>query len=350
MLTGAGAAWLWLMDAQLARDDRTAALATRVGELEAQVRELTTRPVPVGESRIAELAARTASAEQALRQVKELEARVTKAEAALASPRAQGSANAPSVERLDAADTTLKSLSEALADLRKRVEDNAAATQVARDTAIRSSGASSAVAADVSGEIAALGTRIDAIDTTIKNMQAAAAKPDMDRAVRLAAAALALRTSVEGGEPYAAELGVVKRLVSDPAKLAALDQFAATGLPSSNMLTRELAAIKPATSEPAQSTGRNTGLFDRLQESASKLVRVRPAGEPAHSDPGNPLAAAQTKAAHGDLAGARAELAKLSDSARAAAEPWIKKADARANALELARALARDGLNALGNS
>ena len=160
-------------------DDRTAALATRIGELEAQVRELTARPAPIPESRVAELAARTASADLALRQVRELETRVAKAEAALAAPRATGSSEAASPEQLTAVDTTLKSLSEALTDLRKRVEDNATATQVARDTAMQSSGATSAVAADVGGEIAALSKRIDALDATLRSVQAAeAAKPD----------------------------------------------------------------------------------------------------------------------------------------------------------------------------
>ena len=348
LLAGAGGAWLWLMDAQLARDDRTAALALRVGELEAEIRQLNARPAPVAESRMAELAARTASADQALRQVRELEARVAKAEAALAAPRAAGSSGPAAAERAAATDATLKSLNDGLADLRKRVEDNAAATQAARDTAMQSSGASSAVAADVGGEIAALRARIDALDSAVKSAQAAqAAKPDVDRAARFASAALALRAAVERGEPYAAELAAVNSLVDDPAKLAPLEPFAATGLPSTEALARELAGVTQAMRQPAPASGQNTGMLDRLQASASRLVRVRPADEAAREISGDPPADAQTKAARGDLAAARAELAKLPDPARAPAEPWIKKADARANALELSRRLARDALDAL---
>jgi hypothetical protein len=349
LLAGAGGAWLWLTDAQLSRDDRTAALATRVGELEAQVRELTARPAPIPESRVAELAARTASADLALRQVRELETRVAKAEAALAAPRATGPSEAASPEQQTAVDTTLKSLSEALTDLRKRVEDNATATQVARDTAMQSSGATSAVAADVGGEIAALSKRIDALDATLKSVQAAeAAKPDRDRPARFASAALALRTAVERGEPYAAELAAAKNLVDDPAKLTPLEPFAASGLPSTDALARELAAVARTIAQPAPSGAQNTGMFDRLQASASKLVRVRPADETARESSGDPLAAAQAKAARGDLAGARVELGKLPESSRGSVEPWVKKSKARTNALELARGLARDGLDALG--
>ena len=306
LLAGAGGAWLWLMDAQLSRDDRTAALATRVGELEAQVRELTARPAPVPESRMAELAARTASADQALRQVKDIEARVAKAETALAAPRPPGPSGAPGAERLAAVDATLKSLSETLADLRKRVEDNAAATQAARDTAMQSSGASSAVAADVGGEIAAVSRRIDAIDAAMKGAQAAqAAKPDMDRPARFASAALALRTAAERGEPYAAELAVVKQLVDDPARLTPLEPFAASGLPSTDALARELASTVQTQAPPASTNGQNTGMFDRLQASASKLVRVRPADEAVRENSGDPAATAKAAAMRGDIAGAR---------------------------------------------
>lgn len=349
LLAGIGGAWLWLMDAQLSRDDRTAALSARIGELEAEVRQLNARPAPVADSRMAELAARTASADQALRQVRELEARLTKAEAALAESDGATPSDAGTTERAAAADAALKSLTESLADLRRRVEDNAAATQAARDTAMQSSGASSAVAADVGGEIAVLRGRIDALDAAVKAAQAAqAAKPDIDRAARFASAALALRTAVERGEPYASELAAVKALVDDPAKVAPLEPFAATGVPSAEGLARELSSVAPTKAAPEPAQAQNTGMLDRLQASASKLVRVRPADEAPRENSGDPLADAQAKAARGDLSAARAELAKLSEPARAPAEPWIKKADARAHALEVARNLAREGLDGLG--
>jgi hypothetical protein len=276
---------------------------------------------------------------------------VSKAEAALAAPRAAAPSGSPAPDRLAAVDGTLKSLSEALADLRKRVEDNAAATQAARDTAMQSSGASTAVAADIGGEIAALGKRIDALDAGLKSMQTAeAAKPDIDHAARLAAAAVALRTAVETGSPYAAELSAVKRLAPDPAKLAPLEPFAGSGVPSADALSRELAAIAQTAHRRTATPAQNTGLLDRLQASASKLVRVWPADEPVRANPGDPFAEAQAKAARGDLAGARAELAKMPYSARAPAEAWIQKADARANALELARGVARDAFDALGKT
>ena len=214
---------------------------------------------------------------------------------------------------------------------------------------MQSSGASSAVAADVGGEIAALSRRIDAIDAAMKGAQAAqAAKPDMDRPARFASAALALRTAAERGEPYAAELAVVKQLVDDPARLTPLEPFAASGLPSTDALARELASTVQTQAPPASTNGQNTGMFDRLQASASRLVRVRPADEAARDNSGDPAATAKAAAMRGDISGARAELAKLPDVALTHVEPWIKRAEARANALELARSLARGGLESLG--
>jgi hypothetical protein len=75
---------------------------------------------------------------------------------------------------------------------------------------------------------------------------------------------------------------------------------------------------------------------------------VRPAEEIAGADPAAVVSRAEAKAARADLAGALAELGELPAAARAPAEPWIKKAQARAAALEASRRLAADALAALG--
>ncbi len=104
----------------------------------------------------------------------------------------------------------------------------------------------------------------------------------------------------------------------------------------------------PALTQAAGAPAREGGFLDKLQASAEKLVRVRPAEEIAGSDPAAVVSRAEAKAARADLAGALAELGELPAAARAPAEPWIKQAQARAAALEASRRLAADALAALG--
>src|SRR5260370_27441853 len=54
-----------------------------------------------------------------------------------------------------------------------------------------------------------------------------------------------------------------------------LDDFAASGMPSANALSRELLTLVPKLSPPApENATSGTGLVDRLQAGAAKLVRI----------------------------------------------------------------------------
>ena len=93
---------------------------------------------------------------------------------------------------------------------------------------------------------------------------------------------------------------------------------------------------------------RDGGFLDRLQANAEKLVRIRPIerSRPAMT-PSRSLSRIEVKAAHADIAGALAELAKLPPAVRAPALAWIAKAEARSKAVDASRRLAADALAAL---
>ena len=59
------------------------------------------------------------------------------------------------------------------------------------------------------------------------------------------------------------------------------------------------------------------------------------------------LARIEQRAAHANISGALAELAKLPPDARAPAQAWIAKAEARNKAIEASRRLAADAIAAL---
>ena len=66
------------------------------------------------------------------------------------------------------------------------------------------------------------------------------------------------------------------------------------------------------------------------------------------TDPTAVVMRIEVKAAHADIAGALAELAKLPANVRAPAEDWIKRAEARTAAIQSGNRIAADALAALG--
>ncbi len=79
-----------------------------------------------------------------------------------------------------------------------------------------------------------------------------------------------------------------------------------------------------------------------------KLVRIRPIDAPPGDDASAVLARVEIEAASADIAGALADLGKLTEATRAPAQAWIEKAQARQAALAAARAFAAQTALALG--
>jgi hypothetical protein len=303
----------------------------RVAAMEARLRELANRPPPVETKAIDELAGRLARIESANR-------------AAATGPAANG--NAAALQE------TIKSLQAAVADLNRRIEDNATATREARGRADASSQAADAARAAVErNNVEALGSRIAGLERATKTLTEDVAKISAaagDRPLRAAVAAQALRTAVERGDAFAAELTAVKALAPDPKAVAPLEPFAANGLPNPAALARQLSEVAPVMLKAVAAPPPSGGFLDRLQANAEKLVRIRPIDEAPGDDPAAVVGRAQAKAARRDFAGAVAELKSLPDNVRAPAEDWIRKVEACTAALDASRRLVADALSALG--
>ena len=148
--------------------------------------------------------------------------------------------------------------------------------------------------------------------------------------------------------PFTAELAAVKSLSADAAAYAPLEPFAASGVPGAEALGRELAGLMPSIWKIARKEEPQPGTFiERLQSNAERIVRIRPAGEVVGDDPVSIRARIETRAGNADIRGALAELAKLPADARAPADAWIKKAQARSAALAAARNISQTALAAL---
>jgi hypothetical protein len=314
------------------RDNGVSAVDARLAGLELEVRDLASRAPAAGVDG---------------RALEEVVGRVDTLEAAVVTSRP--AAGDPSLSsRIAAIDGEVKALAETIATLGRRSDDVLTATREARTRADATAAALAALAQKLPAGAVVERSQVDALAgrvAAVESSEKAVARGD--RAVRLVLVATALKAAAERGEPFAAELAAAKALGADPTLTAALEPFAASGVPTVAVLARELSALAPALRPPAAAPARE-GFLDRLQVNAEKLVRVRPTDEVAGTDAAAVASRIEGKAAQEDIAGAQAELAKLPPPSRAPAEAWIKQAQARIAALDASRRLAADALAGLG--
>ena len=299
----------WLFGVLPGGHDASADLSPRLATIEKQLNDLAARPAPAGVEP---------------KTVDDLAARLAKLESAQAAPRAPVT-DPVVLGRINAAESATKSLADNAAALSRRAE--------ATDAALR----------ETNNRIEKLTTALADVQTTAR-----AAAAGSDRASRLAVAASALRNAVEHGDPFTAELAIVKPLAPDANAIALLEQFAATGVPGNAALGQELAAVVRPLLRASDQTPADAGFLDRLQANAQKLVRVRPVDEePRGDDRAAILSRVEQRASQGNVAAAMTELNKLPADARAPMQSWIAKAEARNKAIDASRRLAADAVVAL---
>ena len=333
----------------------------RIAAIEARLRALqpgaAPAPVPVAAPAVSAPPADTKALD-------ELTARVAKLEAALQNPK-PAPPDLAVASRFAALEGAIKPLGDAVNAANKRVDDINVSL---RDTRSRLDASAKALDDFIAAQRqhpAADKADLDKADARLVTLEAAtkslaattaaagAADKSLDRNVRAAVLASALRSAVMRGAPYASELAGLKAQIADPAVLAPLEPFAATGTPSQAALAQELAGLMPAISraaEPQSAAAVDGGLMARLRARASEFVQIRPVGEAAGDDPTAVLARLNSEAARQDIAGAVVDLAKLPAAAKAPAQAFIAKVQARAAAIAAAQRVAADALAALGKS
>ena len=264
-------------------------------------------------------------------------------------------------ERLNVADSAMKSLGIALTALNRRSDDTATTAAQARERADAATKAVTDLRASVQdaaknssagispAELDALQKRMAALEQSAKSARDDIAKASSaDIAARLVLSAAALRDAVASGAPFAAELAQAKSLGADDKTLAALAPFATAGVPTAPALAQELRALLPAMLKISGAQAPQGGFLERLQANAGRLVRIRPVDAPPGDDASAVLARLEIDAAKADIAAALADLGKLADVTRAPAQGWIERAKARQAALAAARQYAADTARALG--
>ncbi|MBR1141924.1 COG4223 family protein [Bradyrhizobium sp. AUGA SZCCT0431] len=173
-------------------------------------------------------------------------------------------------------------------------------------------------------------------------------KPADDQPLRRVVAAALLDVLVRTGDPYPAALTTAKALAPNADALKPLEPFAATGVPNASKLSGELLTLVPKLSPavPQDTATTGSGIVERLQAGAAKLVRIERT-DTAGSDRGAVVARATAAALRNDANEARRELKTLAPADRAPAQAWLDKADARDAALAASRQFAADAMAVL---
>ena len=241
--------------------------------------------------------------------------------------------------KLDTLEKSLASLRSELSTARARSEKLAAELN-----AVRSAPSSSAA------DLSAIDERLSQIERMTRaesdRIAQSADRPADDSALRRLVVASMLDISVRQGEPFAATFAAAKALSNDPDALKPLEAFAASGVPNPSSLTRELLNLVPKLSPPAPVNTSTTGIVDRLQAGAAKLVRIeRP--DVTGNDPGAIVARITAAAVRNDLPDARREVEQLAPADREPAQGWLDKVKQRDAALAAAHHFATDAMAAL---
>ena len=314
----------------------------RVAALETQIKELQSRPAAV--------ATNTGATDA-------LDSRIAKVETDVAKL-----ASAPPPAAAPANEDALKSLGVALAALNRRYDELAATVREAQTRANAAEKAASDMRASLqdvsktaaegasSSDLASLQQRLSALEEQSKVARADLVKAtESDKAARLALSASAVRDAVLRGTPFAEELAQAKALGADEKALAPLWPLAASGVPSTKVLAKQLTDLLPQLKTASGSPAPTGGFLERLQANAGNLVRVRPAGSPVGDDAAAVLARIEASAAQENIAAALTDIGALPEAARQVAANWVTRATARQKALDAARDFAATSTLALGS-
>lgn len=167
-----------------------------------------------------------------------------------------------------------------------------------------------------------LSTRLDAAEKKID-------EPASDVQLARAVAVTALKTAIDRGGPFLAELDALKSIAATDPAVTGLAEDAKTGISRRADLVRDFPAVADAMLEATQHSDPNQGVFARLMDSASSAIRIRPVGSVEGDGPEAIIARIEDKLVNGDLKGASLEWDALPDPAKAAGAAFKTKLDQR---------------------
>ncbi len=144
-----------------------------------------------------------------------------------------------------------------------------------------------------------------------------------------AVAAAALKSAIDRGGSFEAELRTYQTIAADDPAIAQLQPFAAKGVQSRIELQRQVSSVADSMVEAVAQPDPDQGLAARLYTSALSVVRVRKVGDVTGNTPEDIVARFEDRLRSGDFAAAAREWETLPDAAKTASQSFKQELDAR---------------------
>lgn len=183
----------------------------------------------------------------------------------------------------------------------------------------------------VDGLNAKVGSIEQSLAAVTGKVDAQAAQPK----IAMAISAAALKSALERGGTFSAELETFAAIAPNAPEIAGLRQYAEQGVMARADIAKAFPDAANAMTEAATPADANAGFFQRLLSSAESVVKVRPVGDVAGDDPAARIARMEVAINAGDYGKALAEYAALPAEVQAAGAALMDKVKARLDADKL---------------
>ncbi|WP_095202748.1 COG4223 family protein [Mesorhizobium carmichaelinearum] len=224
----------------------------------------------------------------------------------------------------------------ALGDKVKQIETAVAALGKASSAAPVDLGPLNEKLADLDAQVKSAGEaakawdgRLTALEQSVSQLSGKVEAQASQPKIALAIAASALKSALERGAPFSAELDTLAAISPNAPELATLRPYAEKGVPTRTEIAAQMDAAANAMVAAATPVDENAGFLQNLMSSAESLVKVRPIG--AVEGPGAPETVARMEVAvtQGDYAKALSEYNSLPEAVKAAGADFAGKLKAR---------------------
>lgn len=239
-----------------------------------------------------------------------------------------------------------------IAALEKSAGESAGATAADPEAVSKLEGDVARLTTELAALREAIARTTEAVSTTESQLaeRIAAAEqkldePRSDIEMARAVAASALKTAIDRGGPYLAELEAFASISPEDPSLSGLREHAAVGVPSRSDLVRDFQATADAILDAVHQPEGDQGIFNRLMASAASAIRVRPVGSIEGDTPEAVVARIENKLQNGDFKGAQIEWQTLPEKGQAAAADYKRKLDERVSVEDLIGAVVSGALS-----
>lgn len=239
-----------------------------------------------------------------------------------------------------------------IAALEKSAGESAGATAADSEAVSKLEGDVARLTTELAALREAIARTTEAVSTTESQLteRIAAAEqkldePRSDIEMARAVAASALKTAIDRGGPYLAELEAFASISPEDPSLPGLRERAAVGVPSRSDLVRDFQATADAILDAVHQPEGDQGIFNRLMASAASAIRVRPVGSIEGDTPEAVVARIENKLQNGDFKGAQIEWQTLPEKGQAAAADYKRKLDERVSVEDLIGAVVSGALS-----